>query len=77
VIKVPKLANSLLQTAYYSGILKSLQLKHRFYVEFWDNPTPEKLALEAEIGPMPLIMPWHIVSVTIPQYPFGKDVVKY
>jgi len=76
---MPPLVNSTFLQSYYSGIdaVKSIQHSHRFFVEFWDNPTPEKVALEDEIGPMPIIKPWHIISVTLPQYPFGKDVIKY
>jgi hypothetical protein len=76
---MPPLINSALQQAYYSGIdaLKSIQHSHRFYVEFWDDKTPAKRKLEEEIGEMPIIKPWHVLNVNIPQYPFGKDVVKY
>jgi hypothetical protein len=76
---MPPLINSNLIQSYFSGIdfVKSISHSRRFFVEFWDQPTEEKRVLEAEIGPMPIILPWHVKSVTIPQYPFGKDVIKY
>lgn len=74
--------NNLALQGYYSGIdaLKSIQKSYKFLVTFWDDLTvfnPNKTALMEEIGSMPLIKFWHVLSISIPQYPFGKDNVQY
>ena len=38
---------------------------------------PFKPVTNRDVGPMPVIMPWHITSVTIPNYQFKMDKVMY
>ena len=73
--------NNLALQGYFGGLdnLKTIQKSYKFLVVFWDeiNLSPKKVALTEEIGNMPIIKPWHILNVTTPQYPFGKDNVQY
>lgn len=72
--------NSLALQGYFSSLksLKTVQKSFRFYVTFWDDLfSIDKRKLAKEIGTMPSISFWHINSIVLPQYPFGKDVVKY
>ena len=72
--------NRLALTGYYSGIVgKTIQKSFKFLVTFLDNDQPwtSKGKLKKDIGSMPIIKPWHIVDVSVPQYPFGKDHVQY
>ncbi len=54
---------------------KSIQPAYKFVASFLENPF--KPVTNRDIGPMPVIMPWHITSVTIPNYQFKMDKVMY
>jgi hypothetical protein len=51
---------------------KSIQRSYNFFSTFLDNPfTPRR----PDLGPMPLVLPYHILSVTLPTYKFSKEVL--
>lgn len=52
---------------------KSVQPSYRFTASFLENP----FKLDKETGPMPIIMPHHFVSVSLPTYQFKFDKVMY
>jgi len=78
--------NNLELQGFYSNleIFKTIQKNYKFFVTFWDDNqflntnTVKGLAEQAKgLGSMPIISHWHIKSITLPQYSFSKEVVKY
>ena len=63
---------------FFAGVdlFKSIQKNYKFFVTIWDDALKASTP-DPETGPMPLITHWHTRSVTIPQYTFSKEVVKY
>lgn len=52
---------------------KSVQPAYKFTASFLANP----FKTDHEAGPMPIILPHHITSVTLPTYKFSFDKVMY
>jgi len=55
---------------------KSIQRSYSFYATFLDYPFNKK-GNRKETGPMPVISPYHFLSVTLPTYKFDKEVLMY
>jgi len=53
---------------------KSVQPTYKFVASFLENPFDNKYG---DVGPMPVIMPWHITSVNVPNYKFKVEKVMY
>lgn len=70
--------NNLELLGFYSNleIFKTVQKNYKFFVTFWDNELISS-KVDPETGSMPIIYHWHVRSITIPQYSFSKEVVKY
>ena len=57
---------------------KSIQPAYKFFATFLDNPFVRKSTKDYnEIGSMPVIMPYHFTSVSIPTYNFKLEKVYY
>jgi len=54
---------------------KSVQPAYKFVASFLENPL--KAVTRRDVGPMPIIMPWHVTGVTVPNYKFKMDKVMY
>jgi hypothetical protein len=75
---MPKFLNEAELGGYYSGrgYSKSIQLSHKFYVTFIEDPV-RNFRLAPDIGIMPIIKNWHVLNVTVPTYNFKKEIQKY
>lgn len=51
---------------------KSIQRTYNFNAFFIDDPT-NKLGNRKKTGPMPVILPWHFLKISIPTYSFSKE----
>jgi hypothetical protein len=77
--------NNLELHGFYSNseLFKTIQKNYKFFVTFWDDDqfanrsTVKGLAVLDETGSMPIIDHWHVKSISLPQYSFSKEVVKY
>lgn len=56
---------------------KSVQPAYRFVASFLQNPFKSKNSNTKDIGPMPVIMPWHVKSVNVPNYKFQINTIMY
>lgn len=75
---MPLGSNNIEFLGFYSNleVFKTIQKNFKFFVTFWDDDIISTKAY-SETGSMPVINHYHIQSVSIPQYPFSKEVVKY
>jgi hypothetical protein len=69
--------NNLEFLGFYSNleIFKTVQKNYRFFVTFWNDLG--SFSRTEYSHNMPDISHYHVQSITIPQYPFSKEVVKY
>lgn len=75
---MPLGSNNIEFLGFYSNleVFKTIQKNFKFFVTFWDDDIISTKAY-LETGSMPVINHYHVQSVSIPQYPFSKEVVKY
>lgn len=62
-----------------SPLGKTIQKSYRFFVTFFPNflLMKQRPDIFKEIGPPPIIRSFHVQSITIPQYTFGKETQYY
>jgi hypothetical protein len=70
-------SNALELQGFYSSseLFKTIQKSYKFFVTFWDDDILGNIT--SEVGTMPLIQHWHVRNITLPQYSFSKEVVRF
>jgi hypothetical protein len=76
---MPLFLNSVQLAGYYNipdGLFgsKTIQPAYKFNALFLTNPFANK---KPDLGPMPLIAPYHFLGIDLPSYKFNKETVMY